>query len=103
MNIKLERNLVITGAKNLILEYNFGFQCLNKITLEFCKNVIIIVKIPYLAHLVLEGCEDVTISGCNIDIVDINKTKNYNFLFNIIERLNVDKCSTGNISNSQQK
>ena len=102
MNIKLGRNTIISGAKNLILENSFGYICLNSLKLEFCKHIII-ANIPYLNHLIIEGCEDITISGCNFDIVVINKTKNYNFIFNIIKHLNVDKCSTGNISNSQQK
>ena len=101
MNIKLNRNIVISGAKNFILENYIPFISLNSITLEYCKHFII-AKIPYLSHLILEGCEDITITGCVFTTVDIKKCKGYNLYFNIIESLNVDKCSTGTKLDSQQ-
>ncbi|KKM73175.1 hypothetical protein LCGC14_1413180 [marine sediment metagenome] len=100
MNIKIERNLVISGAKNLILKCFFSYQSIESITLEYCKHVII-ASIPYLKKLTLDGCEDITISGCNFGEVNIKKSRIYNFIFNTVKNLNIDKCSTGVVSNNE--
>lgn len=102
MNIKIERNLVIDGAKNLILECDLSYQCLESITLKNCRNIMM-SRIPYLKKLSIEYCNDITITGSNIDNIDIIGTVKYSFAFNIIKSLHVDKMSTGIIESNKVK
>ena len=100
MNIKIERNLIINGAKRLILECNLLPPSLESITLEYCKHIII-GKIPLLKKLNIEHCQDVTVSGCRINEVNIIATEPYSLLWNIMDNLNVDKLSAGTVSNNK--
>jgi len=103
MNLIFGKEFVINGAKHLIIETDNSLFQLN-ITNIIIKNsqYITIAEISYLKQLSIENCNHIIISGNRIDIVEIKNTLDYSLTFNIIQQLNIDKNSIGNVIDNKK-